>query len=211
VIRVTFILVGLLMPTLARADGEPGSIPLFDGHSLKGWTRFGGTDATWRVEDGLLVCSGEGGGWLGTDRDHANFVLKLDFRLSEGSNSGVYLRAPADLSHISRTGLEIQLLDELAPKHASIQPWQKTGAIYHVAPPQLGHLRPPGQWNTIEITLDGPRATVTLNGARIVEDRLDSHPELEAEHTGLKRTTGRIGLQCHNGRVEFRNLSLRPL
>jgi hypothetical protein len=195
----------------ATAGGGPGFIELFDGRSLSGWTRFGGTDTTWAVEDGLLVCRGEGGGWLGTDRDYANFVLSLDFRLTHGSNSGVYLRAPADLSHISRTGLEIQLLDELAPKHARIQPWQKTGAIYHIAAPRLGHLKPPGEWNTIEIRLDGPRARVVLNGATIVEDRLDSHPDLEAEHTGLKRSTGRVGLQCHNGRVEFRNVRIQPL
>lgn len=190
---------------------EPGFIPLFDGRTLEGWTRFGGNDATWSVAEGLLVCSGEGGGWLGTVREHGDFVLRLEFRMTDGSNSGVYLRAPAELSHISRTGLEIQLLDELAPRHANIQPWQRTGAIYHVAAPEPGHQRPPGEWNAMEIRLDGPRAVIVLNGVTVVEDRLDRHPELEAEHPGLKRTTGRIGLQCHNGRVEFRNVRVRPL
>jgi hypothetical protein len=208
---LTWTLASLLMIGSNFADDEAGFTPLFDGRSLGGWTRFGGNDATWSVADGLLVCSGVGGGWLGTDRDHASFVLRLEFRMTEGSNSGVYLRAPADRSHISRTGLEIQLLDELAPKHAHIQPWQRTGAVYHVAAPLPGHQKPPGEWNAMEIKLDGPRAAIVLNGTTIVEDRLDRHPELEAEHPGLKRTTGRIGLQCHNGRVEFRNLRIRPL
>jgi hypothetical protein len=205
----TFTLVALLMLAAPMSADEPGFTPLFDGRTLEGWTRFGGHESTWTVADGLLVCSGEGGGWLGTVRDYDNFVLRLEFRMTEGSNSGVYLRAPADRSHISRTGLEIQLLDELAPKHAHIQPWQRTGAIYHVAAPEPGHQKPPGQWNAMEIRLDGPHAVVVLNGATIVEDRLDRHPELESEHTGLLRTSGRIGLQCHNGRVEFRNLLIR--
>lgn len=204
-------LASLLMIAATPPADEPGFTPLFDGRSLTGWTRFGGHETTWSLTDGRLVCSGEGGGWLGTETDHASFVLRLEFRMSDGSNSGVYLRAPADLSHISRTGLEIQLLDELAPKHANIQPWQRTGAIYHVAAPEPGHQKPPGEWNDLEIRLDGPHALIALNGATIVDDRLDQHPDLEAEHTGLKRTTGRIGLQCHNGRVEFRNLRVRDL
>ena len=44
-----------------------------------------------------------------------------------------------------------------------------------------------------------------------VDDRLDTHPDKEAEHTGLKRTDGLIGLQGHNGRVEFRNLRVKEL
>src|SRR6185437_2800024 len=116
-------------------------------------------------------------------------------RLTAGSNSGVYLRAPADTSHISRTGMEIQLLDETDPRYKDIKDWQRTGAIYHVKAPEPGHLKPTGQWNTMQITADGPRVTITLNGALVVDDRLDSHPELFAEHTGLKRPEGLIGLQ----------------
>lgn len=187
--------------------------PLFNGADLAGWVRFGGDPKAeaWTVEDGLLVSQGHGGGWLGTERDYANFVLRLDFRLAPGSNSGVYLRAPAEASHISRTGLEIQLLDEEAERHRDIQPWQKTGSIYHVAAAKTGYLRPPGTWNQLEIVAEGPRVIVRLNGETIVDDRLDQHPELEHEHPGLKRRTGRIGLQSHNDRVEFRNVGIRGL
>ena len=47
--------------------------------------------------------------------------------------------------------------------------------------------------------------------ARALDARPDKHPEMEAEHTGLKRTEGLIGLQSHNGRVEFRNLRIKDL
>jgi hypothetical protein len=193
----------------APNPGEEGFQPLFDGRSLEGWQRFGGKGEAWRVEDGMIVSQGHGGGWLGTNRDYADFQLRLEFRLSPGSNSGVYLRAPADTSHISRTGMEIQVLDEEAPRHRNIQPWQRTGAIYHVAAPKPGHLKPTGEWNTLEVLADGPRVRIWLNGEEVVDDRLDSHPELEREHPGLKRTSGRIGLQSHNDRVEFRNLRIK--
>ena len=191
--------------------GEEGFAPLFDGKTLAGWRRLGGTSAGWAVEEGTLVSLGSGGGWLGTAKSYADFVLRLDFRMTPESNSGIYLRAPADTSHISRTGMEIQLLDETHPRYKGIKPWQFTGAIYHVAAPEPGHLRPTGEWNTLEIRAEGPRVVVTLNAAKVVDDRLDKHPDLDAEHSGLKRTQGLLGLQSHNGRVAFRNLRIKEL
>jgi hypothetical protein len=191
---------------------EAGFVPLFDGKSLAGWRQFGGKAEAWGVEGGHLVSLGQGGGWLGTPRPYSDFVLRFSFLLSPESNSGIYLRAPADTSHISRTGMEIQLLDDGHPRYKDIQPWQRTGAIYHVAAPEPGHLKPTGQWNDMEITARGPEVEIKLNGATVVHDRLDKHPtELLTEHTGLKRTEGLIGLQSHNGRVEFRDIRVKDL
>jgi hypothetical protein len=188
-----------------------GFVSLFDGKSLNGWRQIHGDPKIWAVENGSLVMLGEHGGWLGTEREYADFELELDFKLSPESNSGIYLRAPADRSHISRTGMEIQLLDENHPRYRDIKDWQKTGALYHVAAPESGHLRPVGEWNHLAIRLVGPLLIVKLNGSKVVADKLDSHPDLEAEHTGLKRTSGLVGIQSHNGRVEFRNLRIREL
>lgn len=190
---------------------EPGFVPLFDGKTIDGRQVIGGKPEAWKVEDGRLVCEGHGGGWLASRRDYGDFELRLEFRLSPGSNSGVYLRAPADTSHISRTGMEIQLLDETHPRHRDIQPWQKTGSIYHVVPAEPGHGRPIGDWNSLAIRAEGKRLVVTLNGHVVVDDRIDRHPELDAEHPGLKRASGRIGLQSHNDRVEFRNVRVREV
>jgi hypothetical protein len=155
--------------------------------------------------------SGEGGGWLATPRDYSNFEFELEFQLTPDSNSGVYLRAPADTSHISRTGMEIQILDDAHPKYKNVQPWQRTGSIYHVAAAKTGFLKPTGQWNSMAIKADGPHVVIQLNGHVIVDDKIDTHPELEKEHTGLKRTKGRLGLQSHNGLVKFRNIRVKAL
>ena len=194
-----------------EGDDEAGFVPLFDGKSLAGWRQIGGKAETWGVEGGHLVSLGHGGGWLGTRRSFADFVLRFSFLLTPESNSGIYLRAPADTSHISRTGMEVQLLDDSHPRYKDIQPWQRTGAIYHVAPPEPGHLKPTGEWNTMEIKARGPDVAIKLNGAPIVHDRLDSHPDRDAEHPGLKRTDGLIGIQRHNGRVEFRDIRVKDL
>jgi hypothetical protein len=201
----------LLAPSALFAIEEEGFVALFDGKTLTGWTYFGGKPEAWQVADGDLVCLGKGGGWLGTEKSFADFVLRLEFRMTPGSNSGIYLRAPADTSHISRTGMEIQLLDDTHPDFKDVKPWQLTGAIYHVAAPEPGHLKPTGEWNAIEISAIGPQVVVRLNGARVVDDRLDSHPDLAAEHPGLMRKEGRIGLQNHNGKVEFRKIEVKTL
>jgi hypothetical protein len=190
---------------------EGGFVSLFDGKTLAGWQRIGGKPEGWGVENGCLISHGVGGGWLASEKPYSDFALRLEFKLTPESNSGVYLRAPDDNSHISRTGMEIQLLDETHPRYKDIQGWQRTGSIYHVAAAEPGHLKPTGEWNTMEIIADGPRVVIRLNGATVVDDRLDRHPELAAEHPGLKRTEGRLGLQSHNGRVEFRNIVVKGL
>jgi hypothetical protein len=201
------VIAGVAMPSAGSEDD--GFVPLFDGKSLAGWQVFGGKLEAWAVENGRLVSLGEGGGWLGTDRSYSDFTLKLEFRVTSGSNSGVYLRAPADGSHISRTGLEIQILDETHPRHKDIKDWQRTAAIYHVAAPKPGHNKPVGEWNAMEVVAEGPHVSIKLNGAIVVDDRLDAHGKLADEHPGLKRTEGRLGLQSHNGRVEFRNIRVK--
>ncbi|MFM1802677.1 MAG: hypothetical protein RJA81_2029 [Planctomycetota bacterium] len=200
------------LATICKTANSDEMQSLFDGKSLKGWTRIGGKADVWKVTpDGLLVMSGEGGGWLAADGEYADFEFSLEFQLTPDSNSGVYLRAPADTSHISRTGMEIQILDDFHPKYANVKPWQRTGSIYHVAAAKTGFLKKAGQWNEMQIKAEGAHVVIYLNGQKIVDDMIDSHPELNKEHTGLARKSGKIGLQSHNGVVSFRNIKAKRL
>lgn len=202
----------MVILTSASSISKAGDFEsLFDGKTLANWERIGQKHDIWSVRDGLLVMGGEGGGWLATPKDYADFEFALEFRLTPDSNSGIYLRAPAEASHISRTGMEIQILDDFHPKYAKVQPWQRTGSIYHVAAARTGHLKPAGEWNEMKIRAEGPHVRIWLNDALIVDDKIDSHPELAAEHTGLARKSGRIGLQSHNGVVEFRKIRVLEL
>jgi hypothetical protein len=197
---------------ITRGD-DAGFVPLFNGKDFTGWKKYDTKTDPWSVEDGMIVCSGKGGGWLGTDRDYADFMLRLEYRLQPGGNSGVYLRAP-ETGHISRVGMEIQILDDNAPQYAHIDYYQYTGSIYHVVAPTQRASKAAGQWNALEIRALGREIVVILNGKKIVDadlDRCRKDPEVAREHPGLARTSGRIGLQSHSERVEFRNLLVKEI
>jgi hypothetical protein len=197
----------------ATVGKEEGFLPLFNGRDLTGWKVYDGKPDSWAVEDGLLVCTGKGGGWLGSTRDYADFDVRLEYRLGAAGNSGVYLRAP-ETGHISRVGMEIQLLDDRHPKYALLDFYQYTGSIYHVVPPTRRAGKPANEWNSLEIRAEGRRVVVVLNGVGVVDadlDRARSDPAVAKEHPGLARASGRLGLQNHHDRIEFRNIRVREL
>jgi hypothetical protein len=199
-------------PVEDREKAE-GFVPLFNGKDLDGWRCYAGKAEKWKAEDGLLVCTGAGGGWLGTERDYGDFVLRLEYRLQPAGNSGVYLRAP-EKGHISRVGMEIQILDDDHPRYKGLDYYQYTGSLYHVVPPKRRAGKPAGQWNAMEIRCEGRRLVVVLNGVKVVDedlDRLREDKDTAREHPGLARTTGRLGLQSHSERVEFRRLRVKEL
>ena len=62
--------------------------PLFNGKDLDGWKAIDGPASSWKVEDGLLFCSGQGSGWLSTAKEYGNYELELEFRVPTNGNSG---------------------------------------------------------------------------------------------------------------------------
>jgi hypothetical protein len=205
-----FCLLFFSLPALA-ADA-PGFVQLFNGKNLDGWVLMGGKGPGYVVENGVLACPAGGGGNLFFEKEYANFVFRFEFRLAEGSNNGVGIRAPLE-GRASYLGMEIQVLDDTAPKYANLKPAQYHGSIYDVIPAQRGFLKKVGEWNQEEITAHGRRITVVLNGTTILDADLDSvtDPEVLKKHPGLARTSGHIGFLGHNSRVEFRNIRIKPL
>ena len=183
---------------------------LFNGRDLSGWKIIGGKDENWGVKDGILFTMGEGGGWLSTDREYDNFQLDLDFRVSEGGNSGVFLRSPRQ-GDPAYTGMEVQVLDDYASVYARLKQWQYCGSLYGVQAPLLRVTKNAGEWQHYTIVADGPRVKVTLNNQLIVDADLISHMDKESIHPGLKRRSGYIGLQCHGTKVEYRNITIKEL
>ena len=190
---------------------EPGPVDgLVEAPGLAGWTRIGGEVGNWRSEEGEIVCRGQGKDWLAWNRDHADFVVALEYRLHPGGNSGLLLRAPRR-GDPSRDGLEIQLLDDDAPVYRQLQPWQYTGSVYGVIAARRGASKKAGDWNRLTVKAEGSRITVTLNGQTVVDDDLARHPEARPRHPGIDRSRGAIGLQSHGEPVRFRNLTIREL
>ncbi len=205
------LLIGLL--STAALAAEPGFIDLFDGKSLHGWTRVGEKGSGYLVENGLLVSAPDFHGNLFTDAEYGNFVLRFEFRMTEGANNGVGIRAPLE-GDTAYAGMEIQILDHDAPIYrGKLKPAQYHGSIYDLVPAKTGYLKPVGEWNQEEITADGPHIVVKLNATVIVDADLDTiiDPAVLKKHPGVKRATGHIGLLAHDSRVEFRNLRIRKI
>ena len=187
---------------------EDAFIPIFDGKTLSGWTKVGGKEKSWSIEDGVLVTQGEGGGWLSTEKTYGDFVLALEYQVGPGGNSGVFIRAPHN-GDPAYTGMEIQVLDDESPRYKTLQPYQYCGSVYGVQAAKRGHTKPAGEWNAMEISAVGPKITVKLNGTTITEAVLTEHTDAEKTHPGIKRPDGYIGFQNHDEPVKFRNIRVK--
>lgn len=198
----------------AMAQSKGGYKPLFDGKTLDGWVLMHGHGPGYIVENGVLVCPKEGGGNLFTEKEYANFVLRLEWRLWEGGNNGVGIRAPLE-GDAAYQGMEIQILDDEAELYQKmkLKPTQYTGSVYDVFPSRRGFVKRNGVWNKEEIMADGRRIKVTLNGRVVTDVNLDDakDPEVLKKHPGLARAKGHVGFLGHGARVEFRNIRLKEL
>ena len=211
----------LFLPLVAAASvltnsvsaAESGFVDIFDGKTLNGWKLIGGSGRGYIVEDGKIICPKDGGGNLFTEKEYGNFVLRFDFKLDEGSNNGIGIRAPyqGDAAYM---GMEIQVLDDYSDRYkGKIRPEQHHGSVYDTIAAKKEALKPVGQWNSEEIRAEGRHITVTLNGEVITDADLNSvtNPKTIEKHPGMFRDSGHIGFLGHNEYVEFKNLRIKDL
>lgn len=199
---------------LSQVEIGEGFVSIFNGRNLDGWQGLAGSTDSYYVDRGVLICKEEGREHIFTRNQYADFVLRFQFKLAFEGNNGVGIRARVSPEpHLY--GMEIQVLDNSAPKHRDLKPYQYHGSIYGVVPAKRGFLKPVGQWNDEEILCIGSHVKVTLNGTVIVDARLDqvARPTMDdKDHPGLKYTQGHIGLHAHlGGLVYFRNLRIKEL
>ncbi len=186
---------------------EIGFRRLDNGTDLTGW-EGGGSDAAqcWKVEDGLLTCTGQQGPWLRSCEQFDDFNLRLEYKLRPGGNSGVYVRVPADGNHHGAgAGIEIQILDDAADRYKNLKPYQFTGSLYAIVPAAPRVARPAGEWNTMEINCRGTSYRVTHNGVDVIA--ADENAAAEIKERLVK---GFLGLQNHSEEVWFRNVRIGP-
>lgn len=191
---------------------ELGYRSLFNGEDFTGWEAASGTlSECWSIEDRMLVCSGAKGPWLRSTEEFGDFNLRLEYRLSTGGNSGVYVRVPRDGNHhrdnesLPAAGFEVQILDDAAPAHLKLKDYQYSASIYDIAGANPRVSRPPGEWNSLEINCFGGRVTTWHNGYLVTDASADESPLLK-----LRAIQGFLGLQNHSTVVKFRNLRIGP-
>jgi hypothetical protein len=197
---------------IQEAVSPQSTVALFNGRDLAGWIPVGkGAAGDWSVRDGLLVCKGKGHTWLRTARQYGDFHLSLEYQLSPGANSGVYVRVGTDGNHHRETssappaGFEVQILDDRAPRYAGLKDYQFSASLYDIAGASPHVTKPAGEWNALEINCAGMHVTIRHNGVRVVDATPDRYPLLK-----LRNRSGFLGLQSHNGVVRFRKLRIGP-
>jgi hypothetical protein len=201
-----FLLVGVitLLATTAQAEtDEKGFVPLHTDDDTSGW------DKGVHVKDGLVT-----GGGRYHKKQFSDFVLRFDFRLKPGANSGIGIRA-ARTGNAAYTGMEIQVLENTAEKYAKLKPYQYHGSIYGVVAAKRGALKPIGEWNKEEITAKGSHVVVKLNDQVIVDADIAKASKEGAidgkKHPGLLNEQGYLGILGHGGGVDFRSMRIKEL
>lgn len=210
-----FLAVVLLAATsLAAADGNGKRIKqFFNGKDLTGWKHVG--PGSFTVESGLLKTVG-GMGLLYYEKEKVgNATVRIVYKVNlPDANSGVFIRIPnppKDEWEAVHKGYEVQILDK------AVDDWHSTGAIYSISKVSAKPAKGVGQWNTLEITLNGPKTIVHLNGVKVNEFVEGSPvPERKRDYEpirGPRPDVGHIGLQNHDEKssVYFKEISVRPV
>ncbi len=210
----------------SECQGVSGSVILFDGSSTDAWRGFGQDSLPqgWTVSDSLLYTSGQGGD-LGGDiisrETFEDFELSLEWRISEGGNSGIFFHVvEGDYPAVYATGPEYQLIDDIGFAYP-LEDWQQCGANYamHPADTNSKKLHPAGEWNHSAIRVKDGKVVHWLNGQQVVEYELwtDDWKELvgtskwkDYPDYGLA-LYGHVGLQDHGSPVAFRNIMISDL
>lgn len=190
-------------------DGQ-GFVAIFNGENLEGWT---GAAESYQVQDGAILCKPGKGGTLHTEKEYGDFVARFEFQLPEGGNNGIAIRYPGQ-GDPAYTGMcELQVLDNEHAKYANLDPRQYHGSAYGMAAAHRGYLRPTGEWNYQQVTVQGSRVKVELNGYTILDTDLSTVTEFMAntEHPGKDRTQGYFGFAGHSDPVAFRNIRIKTL
>ncbi|HQX49975.1 MAG TPA: DUF1080 domain-containing protein [Planctomycetaceae bacterium] len=189
---------------------EDGFESVFNGTDLTGW---GGAAENYEVVDGAIRCKAGHGGILHTTDELTNFVVRLEILIPPAGNNGLALRTDGTGDAAYAAMCELQVLDNEDPRYAKLDPRQYHGSAYGMAAAKRGFLRPANTWNFQEVTVDGSKIKVELNGNIILNADLATVTEFMANspHPGKDRTSGFFGFAGHNDPVSFRNIKIKQL
>ena len=176
-------------PAAAQPAPQPGALPAVGTAPKPCVTTVSAPAGSshWEVVDGALTACGEPAGYLNSDQSFKNFVLSLEFKTTEEANSGVFVRSPKEAG-----GYEVQIWKQQPAGY-------NTGAIVGTAKTARDYTFKPDQWNHLQVTADGDRLVVVLNGETTLDVRDARFPE------------GHIRLQYQQYPIAFRNIKVRPL
>jgi len=199
---------------------------LFDGSNFDNWRGYNSDSMypEWTIVDSAMVYTpGKYGGKnIITKKEYTDFILSLEWKISEGGNSGIFWSVFEDPKYKEayQTGPEIQVLDNVKHEDGKI-PTHRAGALYDMIAPSKDVVKPVGEWNTCVIKIDHKNniGVVTLNGTEIENfpvqgpkwDAMVAKSKFATWKGFGKHKTGHIGLQDHGNKVWYRNIKIKEL
>ena len=210
---------------LTQSEKEEGWQLLFDGKSMENFRGFRKDEipSAWQIEDGAITLAGKGGGDLITKDQYKNFELSIDWKISEGGNSGIMYHVSEDsaFQNTYNSGPEMQVLDDERHPDAKkgVNGNRQAGSLYDLIPLSAPAVKPAGEWNTARLLVKDGHVEHWLNGKKVVEYQIGS-PEWDsliekskfAPMKGFGREgQGHIALQDHGDKVWFKNIKIREL
>ena len=216
--KIRFVIILILlsclgMTAIAETASEDGFKDLFNGNDLTGW-KIWGDPAGYKVEDGVIRSVtgwGHAYGMYYEKEQFGDFILKIDWRVSEKGNSGVFIRVPTiegppKDNHPWVTGYEVQISCE-EPRRDDAH---CTGSLYGYHAVSSRPAEDAGVWRNYEITCKGDNITVKVDD--IVVNSFDQNSKEDTKEKPLK---GYIAVQDSHGPagswVEYRNIRVKQL
>lgn len=205
---------------LTAAEKSDGWELLFDGADLSKWRNFKKDDLSekWQAVNGELVLTDGGGGDILTKKKYQNFDLKLEWKIAQAGNSGIFVLADEKGSQIYSNAIEIQILDN--ERHADNKlASHLSGSIYDIIASPASSQKPAGEWNQIRISLNERHLKVWQNGEVTADvmvggdewNELVSRSKFSTWEGFAKADGGHIGLQDHGDSVAFRNIKIKEM
>jgi hypothetical protein len=206
-------LAALAIPARAATDW----LPLFNGKDLSGWKHV--DKGSMSVEDGLIRTHGGMGLLYYALGPVGNCQIRVVFKMRDhNDNSGVYVRIPVEPREAwmpVNYGYEVQIDND--PEKGGEDEYHVTGTLYSLTKPLARPGKPGPEWNTMDITLEGPHTIVSVNGVKVT-DYTEGDPvppkKLSFEpDRGRRPIFGWFGLQNHsdNDIVFFKSVEIRSL
>lgn len=197
-------------PTTAPAGDDWQD--LLSGPWIEQWSNTEDQEDIFEIADGMLHLYGVSKTKLRYAglKNHVwgDFDLHVEYKLAPGTNSGIFLRWPAE--NDEHRGFEIQVLDDYGLEPSV----NRSGAVYDVLSPMFNMSAPAGQWNSLDIGAHGSHVVVVHNGWKVVDADLSlmTMPigKFDVPLADYERE-GYIAFQDHGGEVWYRNVFIRPV
>ena len=184
----------------AAAQDSEGFTQRFNGKNLDGFMTHPDDKAVWKVEDGMIVGTGQAGHLFTYRGDFSDFVYRLHIKISDKGNSGQYFRTKFKKAFpvSGKDGYEAQINSTGGDR-------VKSGSLYSLGPIVTDILVPPDTWFVQEVTAKGKHITIKVNDKVTVDRDIDNPKELFL--------SGHLAIQQHDpgSKVWIRKVEVKEL